>query len=209
MTISFPRAMPAYGLATQNFELSRIDYMSPTVGAGIGAVTAGSPLWSGSWALADMASEDHTEEFRAWLTSLRGSQRTFYGADQRRPLPRAYMQSGLPDGFSGDATTWAVTPDRDVLHLGLPTDLELMTGDYVGFRWGTNGRAKVRLLEGGLGSAPVTVEPAVPTAVPSNAVAYLKNPVCIMRLTPETEFGDMDVEGRMSGRISAIQDLRA
>ncbi|MND80177.1 hypothetical protein D3C80_719430 [compost metagenome] len=208
MAITFPRSMPRRSLATQKFELERIDYLSPTVGAGIGSVTAGAPVWAAEWSLTGMT-EDQVEEWRAWLTSLRGSQRPFFGADQRRSIPRAYKKTGLPPGFNGDATAWSVNADRDVLTLTLPAGFILMTGDYIGFRWGANGRTKVRLLEGRVGTGPVTVEPAVPTVVPGNAVAYVLNPVCVMKLTPDTEFGAMGVDGQMAGKISAIQDLRA
>nr|WP_314136948.1 hypothetical protein [uncultured Brevundimonas sp.] len=208
MSISFPRPMLDFGLATQSFELDRIDYQSPTVGAGIGAVTAGAPIWAAKWSLSGM-DEGQVEEWRAWLTSLRGSQRPFFAADQRRSLPRAYRSSGLPAGFGGDASTWALNADRDVVTLGLPSGFVLMTGDYIGFRWGANGRTKVRLLEPSVGGAAVTVEPAVPLVVPGNAVAYVLNPVCVMKLTPETTFGQMDVAGQMTGQINAIQDLRA
>lgn len=208
MAITFPRPMLPYGLNVQTFELDRIDYMSPTVGAGIGAVTAGAPLWSASWSLSGM-SEDRMEEWRAWLTSMRGSQRTFFGGDQRRRVPRAYRTTGLPSGFSGDATAWSVNTDRDVLTLALPNGFTLLTGDYVGFRWGANGRTKVRLLEPCAGSAAVAVEPPLPNLVPSNAVAYVLNPVCVMKLTPDTQFGSIDVSSQMAGSITAIQDLRA
>ena len=208
MAITFPRSMPRRSLATQKFELERIDYLSPTVGAGIGSVTAGAPVWAAEWSLTGMT-EDQVEEWRAWLTSLRGSQRPFFGADQRRSIPRAYKKTGLPPGFNGDATAWSVNADRDVVTPTLPASFILMTGDYIGFRWGANGRTKVRLLEGRVGTGPVTVEPAVPTVVPGNAVAYVLNPVCVMKLTPDTEFGAMGVDGQMAGKISAIQDLRA
>lgn len=208
MAITFPRPMLPYGLNVQTFELDRIDYLSPTVGAGIGAVTAGAPLWSASWSLSGM-SEDRMEEWRAWLTSLRGSQRTFFGGDQRRRVPRAYRTTGLPGGFNGDATAWSVNTDRDILNLTLPNGFTLLTGDYVGFRWGPNGRTKVRLLEPRVGTAAVAVEPPLPPLVPSNAVAYVLNPVCIMKLMPDTDFGSIDVSRQMTGRINAIQDLRA
>lgn len=208
MAITFPRPMPRRSLAVQKFELERVDYLSPTVGAGIGSVTAGAPVWAAEWSLTGM-SEDRVEEWRAWLTSLRGSQRPFFGADQRRSVPRAYKETGLPAGFSGDASAWSVNADRDVVTPTLPAGFVLMTGDYIGFRWGANGRTKVRLLEGRVGTGPVTVEPAVPTVVPSNAIAYVLNPVCVMKLTPDTEFGAMGVDGQMAGKISAIQDLRA
>jgi len=208
MAITFPRPMLPYGLNVQTFELDRIDYLSPTVGAGIGAVTAGTPLWSASWSLSGM-SEDRMEEWRAWLTSLRGSQRAFFGGDQRRRVPRAYRTTGLPAGFNGDATAWSVNADRDVLTLTLPNGFTLLTGDYVGFRWGSNGRTKVRLLEPRVGTAAVAVEPPLPPLVPLNAVAYVLNPVCIMKLMPDTDFGSIDVSRQMTGRINAIQDLRA
>lgn len=208
MAITFPRPMLPYGLNVQTFELDRVDYLSPTVGAGIGAVTAGSPLWSASWSLAGM-SEDRMEEWRAWLTSLRGSQRTFFGGDQRRRVPRAYRTTGLPAGFNGDATSWSLNSDRDVLTISLPNGFTLLTGDYVGFRWGATGRTKARLLETRSGTAAVAIEPPLPTFVPGDAIAYVKDPVCVMKLTPDTDFGSTNVSGQMTGRITAIQDLRA
>lgn len=208
MAITFPRPMLPYGLNVQSFELDRIDYLSPTVGAGIGAVSAGSPLWSASWSLAGMR-ENEMEEWRAWLTSLRGPQRSFFGGDQRRRVPRAYRTTGLPSGFNGDATAWSLNNDRDVLTISLPNGFALLTGDYVGFRWGTHGRTKVRLLEARVGTAAVAVEPPLPTLVPGNAIAYVKDPVCVMKLTPDTDFGSIGVDGQMAGRIVAIQDLRS
>ncbi len=209
MTISFPRAMPDFGIVSQRFELQRVDLISPRTDGRINSMTVGFPLWSATWSLGAMT-EAQMNVWRAWVSSLRGPQRRFIGADQLAGLPQTYRDTGL-GAFSGDAATWSVNSDRDVLTMtGLGSGFTLLPGDMIGFRWGTQKFTQVRCLEASTGStAAVAVEPAVPTLVPGGAVAYVKDPVCLMRLTPETEIGETDIERVMSGRITAIQDLVA
>jgi hypothetical protein len=203
MALSFPRQMLNYGIGAQRFELQRVDYVSPRVDGRIAAVTSGWSLWTATWSFTGM-SEERSQAWRAWVASLRGPQRLFYGADllRREPL------HGL-GGFDGDADAWSVGTDRDVLTLtGLPSGFRLSPGDYVGFRWGDTKRAMVRVLETSTGStAVVTVEPAVPNVVPADAVAYLANPVCLMRLLPDTELGEIGLERSLTGRVVAVQEL--
>lgn len=208
MAISFPRVMPSRGVNLQAFDLKRADHLSPVMSGAVGAVSAGWPLWQAAWSWAEM-DEDRSSEWEAWITSLRGSQRLFYGCDQRRRVPRAYRHSGLPSGFSGNATSWSLNANRDVVTLnGLPSGFKLMPNDYIGFEWGSTKCTKVKVLEAATGtSVSVTVEPAVPSLVPSVAVARVKDPRCLMRLTPETALDAVGVTRSLPGTLRAIQVL--
>lgn len=207
MTIAFPRAMPVYGVGIQRFELQRVDFLSPRTDGRLNGITAGFPLWSATWTLTAMRL-DRRQAWRAWVSSLRGPQRPFYGQDLTATLPLAYRESGL-SAFGGDAASWSINTDRDLLTLtGLPSGFMLSAGDYIGFRWGTSKRAMVRVLEAVAGATvSFAIEPAVPSLVPGNAIAHVKDPACLMRLTPETEIGEIGVDGILSGKIAAIQDL--
>lgn len=210
MALSFPRIMPDAGLGEQSFKLLRVDHISPRVDGRIGAMTVGWPLWTATWSFTGM-DEAKSHEWEAWVDSLRGPQRLFYGADLRRALPQAYAESGLPAGFGGDAATWSVNSTRDVLTLtGLPAGFVLTPGDMIGFRWGANRRSLVRVMEPAVGSTvSVAVEPAVPTITSGAAVAYLKDATCLMRLTPETDLGAVGIDRILTGQVSAIQELLA
>jgi hypothetical protein len=199
--------MPFGGIGSQRFELRRVDYLSPRSDGRMNAISAGWPLWTASWTFTGM-NEAKAQEWESWINSLRGPQRLFYGRDLRSDLPLAYRKTGL-GAFNGDATGWTVNTDRDVLTLTLPAGFVISAGDMIGFRWGDK-RALVRAVESGIGpSAALTVEPAVPTVVPSNAVAYLSAPTCLMRLAPETELGEVGVDRMLTGRIAAVQELLA
>lgn len=207
MALTFPRQMPAFGLGMQSFELQRVDYVTPVVDGRLTAVSAGWPLWKAEWSFTGMT-ETQTEAWRAWLSALRGSQRTFFGSDQRRAVPLAYRKTGL--GFDGDATSWSVNNDRDVLTLTFPEEVTFTPGDYVGFRWGGDRRTKVRVLEAAAGpTLSVGIEPPLPRAVSGAAVAHVKNPACTMRLIESPSDLRVGVDGVLSGSFSAIQDLRA
>lgn len=209
MALTFPRGMPSKGIGGQRFELQRVDYLSPNLAGQVASVTAGFPLWSATWALTGM-SEAQSQGWRAWVSSLRGSQKLFLGRDLLRSVPLAYKTTGL-GAFNGDASSWSVNSDRDVLTLnGLPSGFVLSPGDYVGFRWGTDPvrRTMVGVLEAVTGtSISFSIDPPLPTIVPVTAVAHVKDPCCLMRLTPETDIGDMGVNRVLTGRISAIQTL--
>lgn len=222
MALTFPRAMPTGGVDDQSFEISRVDYSFGRVDGSQGAITAGFPLWRMEVTLAN-ADADETDEWRAWVPGQRGAQRPFYARDLTRPFPKAYrggfggMTRAAGGAFTGAATSWSTNTDRDQLTLtGLPASFALSLNDYVGFSWVTGGqqrRALVRCIEAVTGtsggSVTVTVEPAVPGIVPGSAVAYLNEPVCIMRLVPaETRLGALDVLHSVGGSVVAVQDLQ-
>lgn len=228
MTLTFPLDMPSRPPETVSFELDRNDLVTRAAVGRLTSVQAGFPLWRLDMDLTNLNAETF-DEVRAWVAALNGAAGTFYGADPSRPYPKAHPRgfAGMrkADGvtaFTGAATSWSVDGTRSKLTLqGLPPDLVLSRGDYVGFRWQTSGaerRALVRALEAAVADATgkitdLPVSPAVPggayTLVPGGAVAYLDRPVCIMRLDPDqTTIGKIDPLNRAHVRVVALQDLR-
>lgn len=208
MTVVYPRVMPTRGIGLQRFELRRVDFLSPRTDGRLNGITAGFPLWTATWTLTATTPE-RGQAWRAWVSSLRGPQRHLIGMDLTARLPIAYRTVGL-GAFDGDAASWSVNTDRDVLTLtGLPTGFALAPGDYVGFRWGGGTKlALVRILEAVTGATvSFAIEPALPSLVPGSAVAHVKDAGCLMRLTSETELGDIGVSRVLSGKIAAVQDL--
>ena len=221
MSLTFPRPMPSIGAAEQIFDLARVDYAAPEAGGRLGGITAGFPRWRMDLTLGEMAARE-SAAWQAFVTSLRGSQRTFYARDLARPYPAAY-----PAGFTGlaragggafpadgAASSWSLNGARDVLTLGgLPAGFALREGDLVGFAWSTDRRTAARILQtvqaDSSGAASVAIEPAPPTFVPGGASVYLAQVEVVMRLVPaETEIGASNGVVTRGGRIAALQDLR-
>jgi hypothetical protein len=224
MALTFPLVMPADFAAAEAFEISRVDFDAPTVGAGngggaVGGVTLGFPIWTARWTIARAIRRETTDQLLSMRDALRGRQRLFRARPQDRPFPWRY-----PNGFTGlsragggafDGTAaWSLNADRDVLSLTtLPAGLILSAHDYGMFRWETGGaprRALVRMVEtvtaNGSGALSITVEPGVPTRVPSGAVFDLVRPETLMRLdTEETRLSERDRNGRISGVLAGIE----
>lgn len=232
MAITFPRDMPSVAALSIYFELQRVDFVSPEAGGRLGAVSAGQPLWKMALSLQNMLPAT-ADTWRAWVAAQRGAARLFYGRDLDRPYPKAHsagfagMNRALGGSFDGSAATWSRTTDADgnerVTLTNLPFPFTLSVGDYLGFRWddaslatgNMKRRALVRIVEGGStagnGQVAVLVEPVVPLIVPGTAVAYLNNPVCLMRLVPdETQFGEQGPGAVTAAgmRIVGLQDLQ-
>lgn len=225
MTIVFPRPMPAAGAARQVFELKRMDYLSPESGGRLGAMAGGVPLWYAKWTLGQ-GGPRRADEWRAFVDSLDGPGRLFIGEDLSRPYPLAY-----PGGFAGQvragggafdgaAAVWSrhLADDGQPLASfnGLPAFFQVARGDYVGFRWATGGearRALVRFVEPVVASETgwislAAVRPAIPMAVPSDAVAHFDRPGCLMRLIPsETQVGEMDRRLAAAVTVAGLQDI--
>lgn len=218
MPVSFPRAMPAIGFGSQSFELVHQTVVAPTRGGQLTSVELGPARWRGEWQTNTLPEVDF-HAYRAWLSSLRGSGRSFYGQDRMHRFPTNYpngftglTRAGTATAFDGTATSWSVDATRATLTLnGLPAALALLPGDYVGFSWSTTKRALVRILEAvtanGSGVAVFDVEPSVPALVPGGAVATLADPTCLMRIEP----GSIDASASFTktGQISfrAVQIL--
>lgn len=227
MTLTFPRAMPARPPESVRFELNRSDFLSRERSGRLASIQAGFPLWELEMDLTK-ASAEAFDEVSAWFDSLEGSRHPFFGSDPSRPYPRAYRNgfAGLTraggGSFGGACTSWSVDESRAKLTLdGLPSGFILSPRDYVGFRWTTEGaprRALVRLLVPAVADAEGTaadlaITPAVPggasDVVPSDAVAYLDQPCCIMRLDPrQSRVERLDPLNRAEVRVTALQDLR-
>lgn len=220
-----PLAFPGTGASLQSFEPERVDYLAPEAGGEIGGVQAGFPRWRAVWAIGRIGAL-RSDLWRAWLARMRGAMRTFYAADLARPYPLAHiggfagMTRAGGGAFDGSATDWSetITADNEseVTLEGMPAALVLSIGDYIGFRWETEGedrRALVRVVIGGeadgSGDISVTTEPPIPSVVPAEAEAHLDEPCCLMKLAPDTKLDQVDrrlaVRG---GTISAIQVLR-
>lgn len=221
--IAYPRNMPVGGVVSQAFEPQRIDFGSPSVSGRFTSVTAGPPLWSMTITLRD-GDEDEVAEWRAFMASLRGAQRTFLAGDLTRPYPKAYIDGfdGLVRAtggvFNGAATSWSINADRDVpTFSGMPAGFEVSTGDYVMWRWATGGvqrrslgRAIERSTASGGGVVSVAIEPPLPALTPGGAVADFAKPECVMRmLTDKSQMGELDVLHSAAGTLAALQDLRA
>lgn len=230
MAITVPIQPPGgpLGPATEHFEIERVDYLSPIAGGRVSGVTAGFPLWRGRWTLSGSLSREGSEAWRAFVSSLRGQQRAFFGYDYGRPYP-LFAPNGFAGfsragggAFDGSALTWSVNADRDVVTLtGLPASQSMRIGDYVMWRWtgtdipgaGTARRALCRLVEAadisGGGVVSFSVEPPLPSLVPGDSVADLARPCCVMRYdTGESQLGEKGRLLRVSGTISGLQDLR-
>lgn len=223
MTISYPLTLPSGGVASQSFEISRVDYASPEVGGRIGSVQAGFPRWRMSLQL-DVMSRDERDAWRAFLDLLDGSARTFYASDYLRPYPADYLAgfAGMTRATGGAAfpsdgacSSWGVNADRDLLTLGgLPANMTFKAGDLVGFRWSTSKRTVVRAMAAAQASTngivDLPIRPALPSLVPNGAVAYLERPQFLMRIsTSETSLGAEDSVSGAGGTIVAAEDLRA
>jgi hypothetical protein len=195
MTIVYPRLLPSSRLAVCNLELERSGDVTVAENSGRNiSVTRTDPLWT-LRVETQCASEEQYGLWRAWLDSLRGPQRLFFGRDAFRPYPLRYAHgfSGLEraggGAFDGTATSWSVNAARDEVELaGLPASLRLIYGDYIGFAWGSGGSSKRslhRVLEDSNadidGNGVWTVEPAAPRWL-SVATATIARPDCLMRL---------------------------
>lgn len=202
MALSFPRAMPSAGAASQGFDLARLDYRSPTVGGRQGGVQAGPDRWRMSLTL-DKMTDPEADAMRAFVDSLDGARRLFYGRDLTRPCPLAHI--GAWEGGDGDASGWTAGTDGDEITLAGLDDVTLSVGDYIGFKWSSTRRALVRIVDL---SGGISIRPAIPDVVPVEAVAHVGAPCCLMRLAPdETRMGEKDALHLMGGQIVAYQDL--
>lgn len=187
--------MLAIGFGSQSFELEHQTTMTPTRGGQMTSVEIGPARWRGEWQTNPLPEVDFLA-FRAWLSSLRGSGRSFYGQDRLHRFPSLYpngfgglVRAGTATAFDGSATTWSVDASRASLTLnGLPASFGLLPGDYVGFSWSTTRRALARVIEPVVatagGAATFDVEPSLPTVIPGGAVATLADPTCLMRIEP-------------------------
>lgn len=220
------------GIAQVTFEPARVDYAAPEASGRQGGVQAGWPLWSASFEL-DQSDPDSADMWRAFFARLRGRMRRFFAGDPTRPFPRAYpggfagVTKAGGGAFTGAAAGWAQNIDGDgnaiVALTGLPANMTLSLGDYIGWKWDAEGgaagnferrtmaRVVVAANASAAGAVSVMVEPPLNTLlVPAGAIAHLDRPMCVMQISPEdSELGPIGRAGILAGgSIAAIQDLR-
>lgn len=226
--------MPGLGIATQEFEPQEVNAIAPERGGRLGAVTLGFPLWRAKWELSGNLTRSASDEWRAWMVRLRGSQRSFIAHDRDRLFPRAYpngfagMNRAEGGAFDGTAAAWSQSINSDgeafLTVTQLPAFFSFARGDYAGFRWRSNGAVTgvydrftmARIVTPGPsdnvgGISGLQIEPPVPTlVVPETAQLHLNRPGCAMRLVPgASSLGALDRRQKISGgTISAVQDLR-
>jgi hypothetical protein len=231
MTIVFPRPMPLTGIGQQLYDIQRVDFAAPEAGGTMGGVQAGFPLWIATWTTA-RNSRDVSDEWIAWLSTMRGSQKRFLGRDYARSFPRScpggfdgLLRAG-GGAFDGSASSWSETIDSaGTAYLtlrGLPAGLVLSLTDLIGFRWDAGGaaakswgrRTVARVVEAGIASAAgtvtVAIEPPLPYFIPATAQAHLNYPACVMTVVPQdTKVAPIDRRLVATGTVLAgVQDLR-
>jgi hypothetical protein len=229
MSFTYPRAMPDSGVANQEFDIQRVDYSAPEASGRVGGVQAGFPLWMATWTLGRVTPATG-DEWVAWKDTMRGSQRRFLGRDFSRQYPRAHAAgfAGMTrfggGSFTGAALTWShevgSNGDTIVYLSGLPAGFILSHRDYIGFKWssgdGSGGYDRgtlARVTQPNIadsGNAAVLVEPPLPAWIPSDAIAYLNKPACVMTLVMEgTKLAGIDRRLTLQGtKIAGVQDLR-
>lgn len=122
----------------------------------------------------------------AWLsffTQLRGAAGRFYGYDPTAKTPRG-VASGSPlvNGASQTGTT-LITDAWPINTANL-----LLPGDY--FQVGSELKMVTSALSSnGTGSATITFEPPLRDAPSDNASIIYTNPVCVMRLSDDSQSG--------------------
>jgi hypothetical protein len=120
--VKAPIEMPTSGAALQQFELQRIDYQAPEASGRIGGVQAGFPLWLASWSLGAIG-VDRSDDWRSFLSEMRGATRRFLGRDLGRPYPKAHLSgfAGMtrPDASPFDGTAGA-SASGDIAFSGQP-----------------------------------------------------------------------------------------
>ncbi|ADK99383.1 hypothetical protein [Brevundimonas subvibrioides] len=223
MALTFPLALPVDGAAAQYFEIEQVDYQSQRAGGRVNGVTAGFPLWHASWSFGSSISRAKSDAWRAFVASLRGGKRPFFGYDQSRPYPlltprgfAGLVRAGTSTPYDGTATSWATNAEREIIAMyGQPNGFILSVGDYAMFRWvnGTEPRRSLHRVTDlgiatGAGALGVTIEPPIPNLVPGSAICDVARPNCIMKLKPEAKIGTMGRAHRVEGQVLAIQDLR-
>lgn len=232
---TFPREMPRAGVMGQTFEIDRVDYLSPEASGQLLSVQAGWPTWSMTLDLNNMRARE-ADEWRAFVRSLRGSQRSFIAWDMWREFPRAhadgFRRMTRIDGpaFDGSAAGWSQTiadnGDAMLTIEGVPSGLRLGHSDLIGLKWDAAGsapgafdrRTAVSVVDRAAvasadGVIVVSVEPPVNTMViPAGATVHFDRPGCIMRQSSkDTKLGrrGLTIDTEAGGKLVAMQDLRA
>lgn len=216
MTLTYPRAFPAFAVGRVKFDISRNDLTARNGTGKQSGVSLGTPLWRGEY---DFEAHTDTESLAiaAWVNSLKGASKDFIATDPRRWYPAAYRSVGFAafSGWDGTAT-FTLDGTKTVVTAALGSGragFVMAPGDLIGFKDTTGAKHHCcEVIEGGTasggGSLVVTVNPAVWAVVAawSGVVAYFNKPGFTARLIPsETPPVESAVEGPSTRRVSCIQ----
>jgi hypothetical protein len=210
MPITFPRAFPI-GRAGRFFEvlfdLTMVQSGQRTVGGAAAPVEYAEPFWVGRWRTTPLYRDD-IDIWEAWLASLHGSQRLFWGTDPEKAFPRAYMstgwtslvRAGVGGAFNGTANLATIANSaiglRDLITIGtgagaLSAGFTLRAGDLLNADRGAGRRSLHRVINpenaGGSANASAAgtwvgmIEPALPIDVVAGSTIYLERPAAKMR----------------------------
>ncbi len=214
MAITFPRDFPNAGLATRFndvvFMPMFMQVRAPTRGGLVQVALVGPSLWQMEYKTRLMP-EREFEEWRAWLSSLRGGARLFKAWDPLRRYARAYRQgygaltrAGGGSFSAGTANLLSIASSRDEITIStLPASFVFSLGDMISIPFGSS-RSLHRVIEAATASAggqvTVGVEPALPLGVTTGATVDLASPWCFAVLDGEsvTETRDLNRLGAVS-----------
>lgn len=216
MAITFPRDFPNVASLTRFNDVSFTPLFSqvraPTRGGLVQVALVGPALWQMEYKTRLMA-EAEFEEWRAWLSSLRGGARHFRAWDPLRRHARAYrsgyaaLTRATGGSFSaGTANLLTIAASRDEITLStLPAGFVFSLGDMISIPFGSS-RSLHRVTEAavasGAGQVLVGVEPVLPPVIATGATVDLARPWCLAVLDADsvTETRDDNRRGAVSFR---------
>lgn len=184
MTITYPRDFPTdTDFESVQFELQRFDLTSQSVRGTAQVMENAVPLWMAEYQVVPMYADDF-QRFQAWLNSLRGGQKMFWGYDPAREYP-AYYGASAPAASCTLATT--VSSGFSIALSGLPSGYRFTAGDLVSVRTATS-RSLHEVQEDvtATTSATITVEPRVSITLTSGAQVDLVRAAAKMRLVEKS-----------------------
>lgn len=206
MPVTYPRNFPRTFFQRSLFDLQR-SLNTATSGSGARQVMERfDPLWYAEWTVANLSREEYGE-WHAWILSLRGGAKPFWGFDPHRRFPQAYPTNFL-SVMPGNGTLVSASGTSIVFN-GCPAGLVLSIGDYVSVVTTGGLRSLHKLVEpavaNGSGQATVEVEPRVVMPVSAGAVVRLADASCLFRLIEVT--GLERTNAATGFRFTAIESL--
>lgn len=206
MALTFPRALPICAWTEDStFVLDRQQTDAMPGSGALNVAELASPTWRAKYAtrILDRATFAAAD---AWLTSLRGSLRTFKGTVARARWPLAYPRgfaglivSAAP--FTGSGTLTTIGAGRDTITVSaLPVGFVLAPGDWLSIPVGSRQHLH-RILEGGTasggGAVNLTVEPTINPSVTTDTppAVLFAAPYCEMVLSGKPDIVRSAVRG--------------
>lgn len=172
-------ATPLFKFAKFGLSSNTMAHVSPLNGATQTFENPGAK-WFVSYTLPPMVRAD-AEEWLAFLIKLRGMSGRFYGYDPSARTPRG-VATGTPLVNGASQTGTSLATDGWTIN----TTNIMRIGDY--FQVGTELKKIVaNASSNGTGQATLTFEPPIRNAPADNAAIIVTNPVCVMRLSSDSD----------------------